>query len=136
MSDAETIAARRSAWCDAFNAEDIPAMSDFVTHDHLAMPPNQPQRHGLDAAHEFWREGYAMAKSAIDVRPQTLDVAGDLAIDRFDFDMTSTPRDGGSGVKDTGKCMWVWRRESDGEWRVWTAIWNSDLAQPGPWSGG
>ena len=136
MSDAGTIKGRREAWLAAFNAENIPAMTNFLAEDHVGMPPNQAQMHGLQAAQEFWRIGYSMGKSTIVVRPRSLDVAGDLAVDRFDYDMMTIPHDGGPGMKDTGKCVWIWRRGTDGAWRLAQAIWNSDLDKPGPWSGG
>jgi ketosteroid isomerase-like protein len=31
--------------------------------------------------------------------------------------------------------VWIWRRESDGAWMVASAVWNSDLATAGLWSG-
>ena len=136
MSDADTIRTRREEWLAAFAAEDIPAMSDFVTEDHHAIPPNQAQRMGRDAAHEFWRQGFAAAKTVFSTRDHNLAVVGDLAIDRFSWDMQISPHDETSTLEDSGGCVWIWRRDSDGAWRVQTAIWNSDRAQPGLWSGG
>jgi len=63
-------------------------------------------------------------------------VAGDVAIDRFNWDMRITPHGENETLEDTGGCVWIWRRDGDGAWRVATAIWNSDLTEPGIWSGG
>ncbi len=135
MADSDVIAARRNAFTDAFASPDIDTLSDFVTADHVGMPPNRPPLIGLEATQEFWREGFAQATSVLKTTPLSLDVAGDIAIDRFSWTMDVTPHSGGPTAHDHGQCVWIWRRESDGEWRVAQAIWNSDLAAPGMWAG-
>ena len=135
MSDSDAIVARHEGFIAAFATEDFPTMIEYLTDDHIGMAPNQPQMVGRDAAQEFWRRGFSMAKSAFTSRSQDLTVAGDIAVDRFNWDMTMTPHDGSPSTQDTGNCVWIWRREGDGAWRVALAIWNSDLAEPGLWSG-
>ena len=136
MNEAEKIAARRDAWLEAFTEADIARLTELVTSDHLAMPPNQSQRVGTQAAQDFWREGFSAGKTDFKIRPQHLTVAGDLAVDRFGWDMVIEPHGGGQPIQDRGKCLWIWRREADGAWRIGTAIWNSDLDHPGVWSTG
>lgn len=136
MSDTNAVIARHRAFVESFGTEDVARMSGYLTEDHVGMPPGQPQMEGRAAAEDFWRKGFAMARSAFTTRDQSVLITGDFAIDRFGWDMTITPRDGSDPVADTGKCVWIWRRERDGEWRLATAIWNSDQARPGMWSGG
>jgi ketosteroid isomerase-like protein len=33
--------------------------------------------------------------------------------------------------QDTGKLIWIWRKNADGSWQVWRKMWNSDLAPQG-----
>ncbi|HSM04650.1 MAG TPA: DUF4440 domain-containing protein, partial [Longimicrobiales bacterium] len=120
----------------AFAAEDYAAMRAFLTEDHLGMPPARPAMKGRDEAEAFWREGFDIARSAFTSHAQRITVSGDWAIDRFGFVMTIEPRDGSPGIRDEGKCVWIWHREDDGVWRLESAIWNSDLAEPALWSGG
>jgi ketosteroid isomerase-like protein len=134
MSDEAAIAAQRRAWLSAFHAEDIPAMSRFVTEDHFVMPPNQPQRAGLKAAQEFWQAGFSAAKSEMEIHPDDLTIAGDVAIDRFNWKQRMQLKDGDKSLEDDGVCVWIWRRGQDGSWRIQSAIWNSDRAEPGIWS--
>jgi len=136
MNDADTITARRRAWLAAFHAEDIPAMSEFVTEDTCAMPPNRPRLIGLEASQAFWREGFSAAKTIMTTRDQELTIAGDLAVDRFDWDQRITLHGADQTLVDSGACVWIWRRERDDVWRISDAIWNSDLDEPGLWSGG
>lgn len=135
MSDRDTISRLRSEFVKAFNEENIEALSALVPDDHVGMPPNRPAIKGKDATQRFWREGFALASSRVAILPEELVVAGDVAIDQFHWTMDSTPRPAGATVHDEGKCLWIWRRQPSGEWKVARAIWNSDLATAGLWSG-
>jgi ketosteroid isomerase-like protein len=68
--------------------------------------------------------------------PQEIQIGGDWAIDRFTWSTDTTPVGGGTSSNDKGKCIWIWRRQRDGSWKVARAIWNSDNPVPGTvWSG-
>lgn len=135
MSDHDTISRLRVDFLHAFNTENIEAMAAILADDTVGMPPNQPALKGKDAARQHWRAGIAMAKSHFVVVPEELQIVGDLAIDQFHWTVDSTPRAGGNTVHDEGKCIWIWRRQHDGSWKMARSIWNSDLATAGLWSG-
>jgi ketosteroid isomerase-like protein len=135
MSDSDTISRQRTEFVSAFNSEQIEAMAALLADDSIAMAPNRPAIRGKDSSRQFWREGFAVASSQLAVVPDELQIVGDVAIDQFHWTMDSTPRAGGSPVHDEGKCIWVWRRQPDGSWKMSRAIWNSDLATAGLWSG-
>lgn len=136
MSDHDQIVARHNGFISSYASENYSGMRDFVTENHVGMAPGRPQMTGRDESEAFWREGFETAKSAFTSHDQDLTVIGDWALDHFHFVMTIEPRDGGPKSLDEGKCLWVWRRENDGPWRVATAIWNSDSPAPTLESGG
>jgi len=135
MSDRDTISRLRTEFVNAFNGEKIEPMAALLADDNITMAPNRPPMRGKDAARQFWREGFAVASSKLGVVPEELQISGDVAIDQFRWTMHSTPRAGGSPIHDEGKCIWIWRRQSDSSWKMARAIWNSDLATAGLWSG-
>ena len=136
MSDNDQILARHRAFIAAFAKQDVASMREVLTDDHVGMAPGRPQMNGKDEAEAFWREGFQVAKSAFTSHDEDVTVIGDWAIDRFKFVMSIEPLDGGPQVRDEGKCVWVWRKDRDGTWRLSSAIWNSDLPEPALWSGG
>ena len=135
MSDTESIAKAREEFVSAFNRPDIEKMADLLADDHIGMPPNQPALVGIDASRSWWKEGFDAASSRLEISPQELEIAGSWAFDRFDWTMETTPTGAGETVHDNGKCVWIWRREPDGAWKLARAIWNSNNEATGVWSG-
>ena len=111
-------------------------MSKLVTKDHLIMAPNRPEMKGLEAAQEFWRSGFSIAKTSMEMETQDVAIVDNVAIDRFHWTQQIKLHDTGDLIEDKGKCIWIWRCEHDGSWRMESAIWNSDLPNAGTWSGG
>ena len=131
MTDSETIAARRSDFVTALNDANIDALLQMVTGDHVAMPPNEPTISGLEATEASWRQGFGAASLHVTFFPGELQVTGDWAFDRFTWTVDTTPTGGGERVRDEGKSIWIWQRQSGGTWKVAREIWNSDKVAPG-----
>ena len=53
-------------------------------------------------------------------------IAGDFAIERARYEATIRPNDGSAAVHEAGKHVVVYRRQADGNWKVFWEIWNSD----------
>jgi uncharacterized protein (TIGR02246 family) len=135
VSDRDIIEKRRAEYVAAFNREDIPAMAGFAAPDVVGMAPNRTAIRGLDSHRQFWRDGFAAAKSLFFVFPEDLEVAGEIAIDTHRWVLDSMPKRGGRPIHDEGKGIWIWRRQTDGTWKVARGIWNSDLSRAGFQSG-
>jgi ketosteroid isomerase-like protein len=135
LSDREIIEQRRAAYVDAFNREDIPAMMGYVASDIDGMAPSRSAIRGIDAQVQFWREGFAAARSLLFMLADDLELVGDVAMDRHRWVLDSMPKRGGRPVHDEGKGVWIWRRQADGSWKIARSIWNSDLSRASLFSG-
>ncbi len=131
VSDRETVETLRAGYTDAFNREDTTALARYISDDIVSMAPNRPATRGIDAQRTVWCEGFAAAKSLLFTFTEELDVLGEVAIDRHRWVLNSMPKRGGRPVHDEGKCIWIWRRQAEGDWKIVNAIWNSDLSRAG-----
>jgi ketosteroid isomerase-like protein len=109
-------------------------LQEFVTDDTCAMPPNRPPLVGVDASQEFWRRGFSAARTVMETRDRELTISGDLAVDRFNWDQRMTLRGANQTLVDSGSCVWIWRRDGAGVWRISDSISNSDREEPGIWA--
>src|SRR5262245_30191550 len=129
MSDRETIAQRGAEFVAALNRQDIPVLSDLRAEDCIDIPPNRPTIRGLKAIQAFWRDGFAQAETRFTFTPEQLDIDGGVGVERVRWSADSAPHCGGASTHDEGTCVWTWRRQKDGTWKIAQAIWNSDLPQ-------
>jgi ketosteroid isomerase-like protein len=95
--------------------------------DATVMPNQGPAGTGI-AAIRAWLDGafsqVTMTHRIIDF---SVEVVGDLAVDRYAEEFTLTFKAIGAGpMTEPVKGVNVYRRQADGSWKVTTAIWNPD----------
>ncbi len=131
-ADRAAIEAVREAEGAAFSAENIYAVMDVVTDDIVFMSPNEPIVSGKEAFREWANGFFAMFSVTIDsYETNEIELAGDLAYERYTGHWTVTPKDGSDAVDETIKGIHIFRRQPDGSWKIARDIWNSDEPLPG-----
>lgn len=115
-------------YVEAINTNDVDEVLALATDDVVFQHPGSPEVVGKDALRE-WIQGYLDAFSTSWVKTSIgLTVSGDLAAERYSYRGTDTDKANGAVSVDEGKGIIVFRRESDGEWRVYLDGWSSDPA--------
>jgi uncharacterized protein (TIGR02246 family) len=103
-------------WMAATKAGDLPAVLDLMTDDVLFLTSGRKPF----GKQEFRRDSEAMSDATIDGRAsvQEIEVAGDWAWLRNHIDLTVTSA-GSSPVHRSGDTLTIFRKESDGCWRLY-----------------
>ena len=90
------------------------------------MPPNDTSLFGPEEVREWWKEYFEYFRlTSITVPERDVTFSGDLAIEEINYMIVITPVKGGTRIRDDGRFFFVWRRQPDGSWKMWRAIWNS-----------
>lgn len=118
-----SIEAASVAFEEAYNSGDAAALAALYTEDAMLLPPDVVRMDGRQAVQNFL-QGAMDSGPLEDLRLETLEVedSGDLASEVGKF--TVLGRDGAPAG--TGKYIVVWKKGSDGTWRLHRHIWNSD----------
>jgi ketosteroid isomerase-like protein len=120
---------------EAFSQGRVDDLVALFTDDVVFMPPNEPQVVGSQALRS-WAQGIADQFTVVGrYSDWKTVVSGDWAFERFTGVLTLTPRRGGAPIDDRLKGIHIYRRQSDGSWRIALDIWNADPAPPGTQSG-
>lgn len=116
-------------WMEAYNRGDAAAVAAMYADDAKVLPPNIAMVQGRTGIQEFWSG--AMQMGLKDVRLTTVDVggSGDTAYEIGNYSVTIQP-EGGEGIRDSGKYVVVWKRQSDRTWKLVVDIWNSSMPAP------
>jgi ketosteroid isomerase-like protein len=109
--------------------KDWPAFVKFLyAADAMVLPPNAPAVKGHEAIIDMVQSFPPF--SDYRQEPQEIEGSGNLAYDCQSYSMTFTPP-GIPPFTDTGKLVWIWRKQADGSWKLWREIYNSDRPVPG-----
>ncbi len=109
-----------AAFQEAFNKRDAASLAKVYTEDARLMPFNVPMITGRAGIQSFWQAGFTRGLSYIEKTPIDVQVLGNTAIEMSRYVVTVGDR------KVQGKDMLVWKRETDGKWRIAADIWNND----------
>jgi ketosteroid isomerase-like protein len=119
-------AAAHDAYVNAINSNDLDTLMADLADDVVYQSPGEPEIVGK-AAVRAW--GAAYFSSTLTHWKKTsigFTVNGDWAFERYHYESADTDRKTGTVTRDTGKGINVFRRCSDGRWRVAVDGWSSD----------
>lgn len=105
-------------WLAAFKGGDLDRLMKLYMPDAMVALHGQPALKGKDAIRAYFAPG--MGKSDIDFRIEIdeIHVHGRTAdlVSRYWF--TATPRDGGPVYRDAGRSVVLYKRDTDGIWKI------------------
>ena len=132
LSAAENaIRAADQEWARVFGVKDLKGSLEFCADDASFMAPNAPIAIGKDAIGKSFAAFFTLPDLKITWHPIKIEVAGsgELGYSTGAYDMTFNDP-AGKTITDRGKYMTVWKKQTNGRWKVIYDIFNSDLAAP------
>ena len=120
------------AWSKAMTDKQLDATASYYAEDASIFPPNAPTATGRNAIRNVWAQYFAMPGFLVTCHPVTVEAArsGDIGYTQGPYELGFQDAKGKT-VKDRGKYLAVWKKQSDGAWRVVADIFNSDLPPSG-----
>jgi len=114
----------------AINSNDPDSIIAMMTEDVVLQAPHGSEIVGKAAARE-WLAGYVGAFSSVwEKTALDFTLSGDWAFERYAYKSTNTNRSTGEVTEDEGKGLNIYRRGTDGKWRVSRDSWSTDLPLP------
>jgi uncharacterized protein (TIGR02246 family) len=129
-SDEAAIRGALDTEMNAANAADAAGWASIYAQDAIVLRPNAPAIQGREAIQQ-WLATFPPISNA---SGQGIEVVGygDLAYLRGTYTMTFSLPGIPAPLEEQGKFLQVYRKESDGSWKLTREIYNSDLPLPGP----
>jgi uncharacterized protein (TIGR02246 family) len=114
---------------DANNAGDIMGWVELFTDDAVYMPANGPAVTTRDGLESIAVSGFSRYRSNIEITPVEIEVFGDWAFARTAVTGSVVPRGDGNPIRIDMKQIALYRRQSNGRWKLARLIGNSNLPQ-------
>jgi uncharacterized protein (TIGR02246 family) len=125
-ADEAAIARVTTALLNSINASDLTGVLAVWSDDGVMMPPHHSSVHGRTALEQYFRDLFSRTRFEFVFNSSRIEVSGDLAFERIEYTASAWPVEGGPVVRDVGKGLHVYHRQTDGTWKLAQDIWNSD----------
>jgi uncharacterized protein (TIGR02246 family) len=121
------IRAASEAWSQASAAKDVDQAVSFYTDDAVQMSPKAPAVRGKENIRKGWTAMLAMPGPGLSFQTASVEVArsGDLAYETGTYDFATTDKNG-KAAEEKGKYLVIWKKQSDGSWKVSVDMDNTD----------
>jgi len=113
-------------WVLACNTRQLDELIELYSPDALVLRSNLPPIRGAMAVREFFYASLEAGLGEVAVDPIRVEVMGDLAheVGRYS---ALVPGTSGKRREERGKYLWVFARQSSGDWKLVSECWSSDL---------
>lgn len=111
-----------------FNRGDMAALAALYTEDATLMPPDSGIVTGRQEIQRFWQGVQDAGFRRAAFHTQQVEASGDLAAEVATAELFAESGDGAASTLPV-KYVVVWRRGTDGQWRMAVDIWNSRPAE-------
>jgi ketosteroid isomerase-like protein len=133
MDDLFAINAAKTEFREGFNLGDVSRVLAIADPDLVSFSDGQPSEFGVSGlealktrlSNLFERFTAKLSVIVIEIRLQ-----GDVAYDYGWHDLTLTPKDSGQPIHRRDRYVDIWRRNKEGDWKLWMYMDNQDVADP------
>ncbi|MGD0567205.1 MAG: DUF4440 domain-containing protein [Candidatus Sulfotelmatobacter sp.] len=117
-------------WVLACNTRQLDELIELYAADALVLRSNLPPIRGAMAVREFFFSSLEAGLGEVAVEPMRVEVVGDLAheVGRYSALVPGTV---GKRREERGKYLWVFAKQSNGDWKLVSECWSSDMTLSG-----
>ena len=124
----DDIVAANAGFAADFNSGNADGVAARYTEDGAVLPPDAPRTDGRSAIAAFWKGAIDAGLNNITLTTVEVEASGDVAYEVGGFSLDA-PDKSGAVTTLKGKYLVVWKKGSDGAWRLYRDIWNADPAK-------
>jgi uncharacterized protein (TIGR02246 family) len=117
-------------WVLACNTRQLDELTELYAADALVLRSNLPPIRGAMAVREFFFASLEAGLGEVALDPMRVEVSGDLAheVGRYS---ALVPGTAGKRREERGKYLWVFAKQTSGDWKLASECWSSDLTLSG-----
>ena len=119
----------QQVWIESYLSGDLDTLMTLHDEDTILMPRRQPTLDSLEAIRGFFESRVGKYDIEFNDDPKELRINGDWAFLWGQFTLVGRPKDGGEPFHDAGRYFVLYKKNANGEWRIFRDI---DNVMPAP----
>ena len=128
-ADANSVRAADAAWLKVYSAKDLTKSVAFFDEQGSLLSPNDPIATGKVAISKLVASDFAYGDLSWHIDKAGVSKSGDLGYTSGTYKFTFKDPSG-KPATDNGKYLTVWKKQTDGSWKVLFDMFNTDLPPP------
>ena len=127
----ETLRKADSSLQDAINRKDLDLLLSFYSTDAYLLPTAEPIVKGKESIRAEWNHIFEIPNfdSKSTLTKIEISKGGDMAYSMGYYEATMMGEDGNM-TQEPGKWVSIWKKQSDGAWRIIVDMYNTDIPPP------
>ena len=133
MDDLYAINVAKSEFRECFNLGDTSRMLTIADPNLVNFSDGQPSefgQSGLDVLKARLKNLFDRFIAKLTVIVIEIRLQGNVAYDYGWHDLTLTPKQGGEPIRRRDRYVDIWRKDKEGNWKLWMYMDNQDVADP------
>ena len=117
-------------WAELWNAKKLDAVMQLYAPEPVFLPAIGPRWSGTSVIRTNFAGLLAHYNPQLNLHGIRRQASGDLAYESGIYDEIITPVDGGKAIPAKGSYIFVYQRQSGGDWKILEQTWTSDAPLP------
>jgi uncharacterized protein (TIGR02246 family) len=115
-----------------YNEGDYEGYIALFDEETVLLPPNAPPVSGMETIRSIYRTHFDSFDFDLIITTEEIHVFGDLAFSRDGWKGSMNPKDGSEPIVFDNKAISIYKRQSDGLWKIWRGMYSSNTPPPTP----
>jgi len=111
---------------ETFNRGDVAALAAMYDTGAVVLAPNAPPMRGRQNIEALWAGARQQGFKTLNLTVNSVEAIGDHLIELGSYTLVIQPP-GQSEMTDRGKYIVLWRRQSDGSWKLYRDAFNTSM---------
>jgi len=129
-ADVEALKSLRDVCSRAWNEGDYEGFMAIIDEEAMFLPPNAPTFGGMETIRSIYRTEFDTFDFDLTITTEEIHVCGDLAFSRENWKGSANPKDGSEPNIFDNKNLVILKRQIDGSWKTWRAMYSSNTPLP------
>jgi len=109
-----------------WNEGDYEGNMVLIDEEAMFLLANGPTLKGIEEIRSLYSNSFNMNTFDLTTTTDEIHVCGDLAFSRDNWKGSINPKDGSKPTLFDNKVITIFKRQSDGSWKIWRVIYNSN----------